>query len=44
VTVWKLADGKQSAVIKGDGLVEFSPKSLELAVTNGNSIILYIPN
>jgi WD40 repeat protein len=44
VTVWGLVDGKQRAVVKGDGLVQFSPKSMELAVTNGNSLIVYTSN
>lgn len=44
VTLWKLADGKQLTSVRGDGMVQFSPLSLELAVTDGNSVIFYTPN
>ena len=43
VTVWKVSEGKQDGAVPGSGLVQFSPKSLELAVTNDNSLILYTP-
>jgi WD40 repeat protein len=43
VTVWKAAEGKQSGTAKGNGFGQFSPKSLELAVTNDNTLILYTP-
>jgi WD40 repeat protein len=43
VTVWKIASGKQVAVVKGDGIMQFSPKSMELAATDGNSLIIYTP-
>jgi hypothetical protein len=43
VTLWKVAEGKQFASVKGDGLVEFSPTALELAVTDGSTLIIYSP-
>ena len=43
VTLWKISEGKQDGAVQGNGLVQFSPKSLELAVTNDNSLILYTP-
>ena len=43
VTIWKIANGKQIAAVKGDGIMQFSPKSMELAVTDGNSLIIYAP-
>lgn len=43
VTLWKMADGKQFASLKGDGLVEFSPTALELAVTDGSTLLIYSP-
>ena len=41
VTIWKIADGKQVAAVKGDGIMQFSPKTMELAATDGNSLIIY---
>ena len=43
VTIWKIANGKQIAAVKGDGIMQFSPKSMELAATDGNSLIIYVP-
>ena len=43
VTLWKVSEGKQIGSVQGNGLVQFSPKSLELAVTNDNSLTLYVP-
>jgi hypothetical protein len=43
VTIWKIANGKQVAALRGDGIMQFSPKSLELAATDGNSLIVYAP-
>lgn len=43
VTLWKVGEGKQYGAVKGNGLVQFSPTSLELAVTDDNALILYQP-
>ncbi len=43
VTIWKIANGKQVASVKGDGIMQFSPKSMELAVTDGDNLIIYVP-
>lgn len=41
VTIWKIATGKQIASVKGNGIMQFSPKSMELAVTDSNNLIIY---
>ena len=43
VTLWKVGEGKQYGTVKGNGSVQFSPTSLELAVTDDNTLILYTP-
>ena len=43
VTILNTATGKQVASVKGDGIMQFSPKSLELAVTDGDNLIIYVP-
>lgn len=43
VTVWKVSEGKQVGTAQGNGIVLFSPKLLELAVSNDVSLILYTP-
>ena len=42
-TIWDVARVKQVATLKADGKVLFSPTSLELAATDGNSLIFYVP-
>ena len=41
VTIWRVATAKQISSVKGDGLIQFSPHSHELAVTDGNDLIIY---
>ena len=43
VTIWKVATGKQVAALKASGIMQFSPRSLELAATDGSSLIIYTP-
>jgi hypothetical protein len=43
VTIWRIANGKQVGSVTGDGIMQFSPKSMELAVTHGDSLIVYVP-
>lgn len=43
VTIWRIANGKPVASVKGDGIMQFSPKSMELAVTDGDTLIIYVP-
>jgi Anaphase-promoting complex subunit 4 WD40 domain len=43
VTIWKIENGKQVAAVKGNGIMQFSPKTMELAVTDGNNLIIYVP-
>lgn len=42
-TIWNIAQNKQVATVKGNGLIQFSPASMELAITNGNNLTFYIP-
>lgn len=42
-TLWDINKGKQVATVKGDGMILFSPKSLELAMTDGNTLLFYVP-
>ena len=42
-TIWNIAKNKQVATVKGGGLVQFSPTSTELAVTDENELIFYFP-
>jgi WD40 repeat protein len=42
VTIWKISSGKQVGSVRGDGIMQFSPKSMELAVTDGASLIIYV--
>lgn len=41
VTLWRVGEGKQYGAVKGNGLLQFSPSSLELAVTDDTALILY---
>jgi Anaphase-promoting complex subunit 4 WD40 domain len=43
VTIWKIENGKQVAAVKGNGIMQFSPKTMELAVTDGNNLRIYVP-
>lgn len=43
VAIWRIANGKQVASVKGDGIMQFSPKSMKLAVTDGDNLIIYEP-
>jgi len=43
VTIWRVSNGKQVGSVTGDGIMQFSPKSMELSVTNGDSLIIYVP-
>ena len=42
VTIWNVSKGKQVAAVKGDGIMQFSPKSMEMAVTDGATLIIYV--
>ena len=42
-TIWSMADGKQLTAVKGNGWVEFSPTTLELAVAEGSTLLIYSP-
>lgn len=42
-TIWNIAKGKQVATVDGGGLVQFSPTSIELAVTDKNELTFYVP-
>lgn len=43
VTILQVADGKQTATVKGNGLVQFAPQAMELAVTNDDTLLVYTP-
>lgn len=43
VTIWSISKGKQVGSVEGDGIMQFSPTSMELAVTDGDSLIVYVP-
>jgi WD40 repeat protein len=43
VTIWRISNGKRVGSVRGDGIMQFSPKSMELSVTDGDSLILYVP-
>ena len=43
VTIWSISKGKQVGSVRGGGIMQFSPKAMELAVTDGASLILYVP-
>ena len=43
VTLWNISNGKQVGSVKGNGIMQFSPKAMELAVTDGDNLILYVP-
>lgn len=43
VTIWKIGTGKQLTSVKGSGIMQFSPATLELAVTDGTDLIIYVP-
>lgn len=42
-TIWSIAKSKQVATVKGGGLVQFSPITTELAVTDENELTFYVP-
>ena len=41
VTIWRIAGSKQVASLKADGIMQFSPKVMELAATDGDNLIIY---
>lgn len=43
VTILAIATGKQDSSVKGSGIMQFSPKSMELAVTDGSTLVIYVP-
>ena len=43
VTIWKVETGKQITSVKGSGIMQFSPTTMELAVTDGTNLIIYAP-
>lgn len=43
VTVWRIAGGKQVASLKAGGIMQFSPTVMELAATDGDNLIIYVP-
>jgi WD40 repeat protein len=43
VTILRISSGKQDSSVKGSGIMQFSPKSMELAVTDGSTLIIYVP-
>ena len=43
VTILRLSNGKQIATVKGNGIMQFSPKSMELAVTDGDNLTIFRP-
>ena len=43
VTIWRIAGGKQVASLKAGGIMQFSPKVMELAATDGDNLIIYLP-
>ncbi|CAN5485045.1 hypothetical protein BH10ACI3_BH10ACI3_18450 [soil metagenome] len=43
VTILGIATGKLDSSVKGSGIMQFSPKSMELAVTDENTLIIYVP-
>jgi hypothetical protein len=43
VTIWRIAGGKQVAAVKASGIMQFSPKVMELAATDGDNLIIYVP-
>ena len=43
VTILGIATGKQDSSVKGSGIMQFSPKFMELAVTDGSTLIIYVP-
>ncbi|MCM3871357.1 MAG: hypothetical protein ND895_11785 [Pyrinomonadaceae bacterium] len=43
VTIWNISSGKQISSVKGGGIMQFSPKSMELAATDGDSLTIFVP-
>jgi WD40 repeat protein len=43
VTIWRIGKGKQVGSVTGGGIMQFSPKTMELAVTDGANLIIYVP-
>jgi WD40 repeat protein len=43
VTIWRIDRGKKVASVKADGIMQFSPKRIELAATNGNELSIFVP-
>ena len=43
VTIWRIANGKQVASVQSDGIMQFSPKAMELAATDGDNLLIYVP-
>lgn len=40
-TIWDIATNKKIASLESDGLIQFSPVAMELAVTDGDKLVLY---
>ena len=43
VIILKVANGKPTGEVKGSGIMQFSPKTLELAVTDNTTLLIYTP-
>jgi WD40 repeat protein len=43
VSIWRIAGGKQVASVKANGIMQFSPRVMELAATDGDNLIIYVP-
>lgn len=43
VTIWRLANRKEIASLKGSGIMQFSPKAMEISVTDQTDLIVYGP-
>lgn len=42
VTIWSISSGKQISSVKGSGIMQFSPRSMELAVTDGDDLTVLV--
>ena len=43
VTIWKIDGAKQVASVKANGMMQFSPTVMELAATDSDNLIIYVP-
>lgn len=41
VTIWDIKRGKQIASVKGGGIMQFSPNSMDLVVTDDDNLLVY---